>query len=69
MLKSNIFKYRVIIRTSESNWILFDDVLDIINAEAIADEAIDGWKVDNNPIVEAKVLEKATNEYVYEASK
>lgn len=69
MLNSNAFKYRVVIRTSKSNWRLFDDVLDIINAEAVADELVEYCTMDDNPIVEAKVLEKATGKYVYKASK
>lgn len=63
----SLFKYRIMVRTPNTNWKVFDDVLDMINACAIADELIDGWEIDNERIVIAKVIEKSTNKCIYKS--
>ena len=63
------FKYRVYIRASNAEWKLFDDVLDRLNAEAIADDVVENFQINDCPIVEARVIEKATCKCVYKASK
>ena len=63
------FKYRVMVCTPKAEWELFDDVLDEINACAIADEAIDGWHINEQPIVKAIVIDKATRKCIHIASR
>lgn len=60
------FKYHILIHAAEEGWTLFDDVLDEINACAIADEMVDCWEFNGKPIDGVRVIKKATNECVYQ---
>ena len=61
------FKYRVMTREFNSNWQVFDDVIDEINACAIADELLE--LANNGNIKEVRVINNITRKCVYKASK
>lgn len=67
---SDSFKYRIIVRNSASEEIIFDDVLDEINARAVAKSLVEECVyAGKGRITEARVIEKETSKCIYKASK